>query len=156
MVSYNHILIWGFSNFLLGLGVLLVGLGYWVAAQERPNRQLFITAGLGLVLFFIHGLAFALWGLLLCTIELSLAARAGDLRLAALAHRATRLALIAVGPILIFLQTSTAHGENGATGVISNMVFHFENSSLWARLVEELYSKIDGILRVVEIYLAHR
>ena len=73
LVAYNHILIWGFSNFLLGLGVLLGATGYWIATQDRPVRQLAVTACLGLILFFIHGLAFALWGLLLSMVELSLA-----------------------------------------------------------------------------------
>lgn len=150
LAAYNHILIWGFSNFLLGLGVLLGGLGYWISAQDRPRRQLGITICLGVTLFFIHGLAFALWGFLLGAVELSLAMRAGDLRLNSLARRAGRLTLIAVGPVLLFLQTNTIKSEGGATGSLVNLMAHADKGTLWARLGEELQQRIDGTLRVVE------
>ncbi len=133
-----------------------LGLGYWIATQDRPARQLVVTAGLGLILFFIHGLAFALWGLLLIAIELSIAGRAGDLRLTSLAQRTGRLALIAVGPVLLFLGTNTAGGEGGVTGSVSNLIAHAEKGNFWLRIIEELHNRVDGILRVVEIHLALR
>ena len=148
LVAYNHILIWGFSNFLLGLGVLLGATGYWIAAQDRPARQLFVTSVLGLLLFFIHGFAFALWGLILGMVELSLALRAGNPGFATLARRAGRLAVIAVAPVLLFLQTKTAGG--GAATSVSNLLAHAEKGTLWARLSSEVYLRIDGFLRVAD------
>lgn len=148
LVAYNHILIWGFSNFLLGLGVLLGATGYWIAAQDRPARQLLVTAVLGLLLFFIHGFAFALWGLILGMVELSLALRAGHSGFAALARRAGRLALIAVAPVLLFLQTKTAGG--GAASSVSNLLAHAEKGTLWERLSTEVFLRIDGFLRVAD------
>ncbi len=148
LVAYNHILIWGFSNFLLGLGVLLGATGYWIAAQDRPVRQLTITACLGLLLFFIHGLAFALWGLLLGMVELSLALRSGYPGLSVLMRKAARLVLIAVAPAVIFLQTKTASG--GVATPVSNLLAHAEQGTLWARLSTEAYLRVDGFLRVAE------
>ncbi len=147
-VAYSHILIWGFSNFLLGLGVLLAATGYWIASQDRPARQLLVTVGLGLVLFLIHGLAFALWGLLLGLIELSLAFQSGKTSVANIARRMGRLLLIAVVPVLLFLQTNTAGG--GAMTSISNLFAHAESGTLAARLNTEVSLRLDSILRVAE------
>ena len=148
LVAYNHILIWGFSNFLLGLGVLLGATGYWIAACDRPGRQLAVTVCLGLILFFIHGLAFALWGLLLGAVELSLARQAGQTSLSELARRAGRLLLIAVAPVILFLQTKTVGG--GAATAFSNFVTHAEQGTLATRLGTEVSLRAEGILRVVE------
>ncbi|WP_298854412.1 hypothetical protein [uncultured Ruegeria sp.] len=148
LVAYNHILIWGFSNFLLGLGVLLGATGYWIAAQDRPVRQLTITACLGLLLFFIHGLAFALWGLLLGMVELSLALRSGYPGLSVLIRKAARLAFIAVAPAVVFLQTKTASG--GDASPVSSLLTHAEQGTLWTRLSTEVHLRIDGFLRVAE------
>ncbi|WP_170399776.1 hypothetical protein [Ruegeria arenilitoris] len=148
LVAYNHILIWGFSNFLLGLGVLLGATGYWIATQDRPTRQLLVTSVLGLLLFFIHGFAFALWGLILGMVELSLALRAGYPGFATLARRASRLALIAIAPALLFLQTKTAGG--GAASPVSNLLAHAEKGTLWSRLSTEIFWRIDGFLRVAD------
>lgn len=148
LVAYNHILIWGFSNFLLGLGVLLGATGYWIATQDRPVRQLIVTACLGLLLFFIHGLAFALWGLLLGMVELSLAVRPGYPGLLVLMRKAARLALIAIAPAVIFLQTKTASG--GVATSVSNLLTHVEQGTLWTRLCTEAFLRVDGFLRVAE------
>jgi hypothetical protein len=148
LVAYNHILIWGFSNFLLGLGVLLGATGYWIAAQNHPVRQLAVTACLGLILFFIHGLAFALWGLLLSMVELSLALSTGNMGPGVLIRRAARLALIAVAPALLFIQTKTAGG--GVITPVTNLLAHAEQGTLWRRLGTEAYLRMDGILRVAD------
>ncbi|NOE28365.1 hypothetical protein [Ruegeria sp. HKCCD6157] len=148
LVAYNHILIWGFSNFLLGLGVLLGAIGFWIATQDRPIRQLAVTACLGLLLFFIHGLAFALWGLLLSMVELSLAFRSGYPGLPVLLRKAARLVSIAIAPTVVFLQTKTASG--GVATPVSNLLTHAEQGTLWARLSTEAYLRVDGFLRVTE------
>ena len=69
ILVYSHILVWGFSNFLLGLGLAIGGVGFWIANEDRPRRQLGISAVLGIVLLFIHAFAFAAWGLILAGIE---------------------------------------------------------------------------------------
>lgn len=148
LVAYNHILIWGFSNFLLGLGVLLGAIGYWIATQDRPVRQLTVTMCIGVLLFFIHGLAFALWGLLLGAVELSIALSSGNMGPRVLIRRAARLALIAVAPVLLFIQTKTAGG--GVITPVTNLLAHAEQGTLWRRLGTEAYLRMDGILRVAD------
>ncbi|UUV08676.1 hypothetical protein [Ruegeria sp. YS9] len=148
LVAYNHILIWGFSNFLLGLGVLLGAIGYWIATQDRPVRQLTVTMCIGVLLFFIHGLAFALWGLLLGAVELSLALGPGHPGLRTLFYKASRLALVAVIPTLLFTQTKTIGA--GSAIPIDSILAHAEQGTLWVRLSTEAYLRVDGFLRVAE------
>ena len=69
ILVYSHILVWGFSNFLLGLGLAIGGVGFWIANRDRPRRQFGVSAVLGLVLLFVHAFAFAAWGLILAGIE---------------------------------------------------------------------------------------
>ena len=96
ILVYSHILVWGFSNFLLGLGLAIGGVGFWIANRDRPFRQLFVSAAFGLVLFFVHAFAFAAWGLILGSVELMFAIETGQLRFRPLAVRTVRLLLLAV------------------------------------------------------------
>lgn len=151
LLGYNLILFWGFANFLLGFGIALWSLSWWITTRDRPRLQLATMAAIGIVILFIHGLVFALWGLLLGAVELMLAVRAGDTRPRALARRAGRLLLLAVIPVLLFLRMSTAAPENGVTVALSNLGAHAADGNLWPRLWEELLKRIDSILRVAEI-----
>lgn len=68
---YNHVLIWGFLNFLLGLGLALWLFAAWIATDTRagaPRTLLFAIACI--VLFFVHLMALGLYGLLVAAWEL--------------------------------------------------------------------------------------
>ncbi|MDH5411315.1 MAG: hypothetical protein OEY16_08010, partial [Alphaproteobacteria bacterium] len=62
---YNHVLIWGFLNFLFGLGLGLFGFAAWVATADRGGwrRTLLFAAG-GLAMFFVHLMALGIYGLM--------------------------------------------------------------------------------------------
>ncbi|MFN7400694.1 MAG: hypothetical protein ACK5SX_16945, partial [Sandaracinobacter sp.] len=72
-LGFSNIFTWGFANFLLGLGLLLFGLGWWVRMQDRPLLQLGGAILIGAVLIVVHALTFGLWGLMLGCIELAIA-----------------------------------------------------------------------------------
>ncbi|MEI4473750.1 hypothetical protein [Frigidibacter sp. MR17.24] len=156
LLGYNLILFWGFANFLLGFGIALGSLGWWISRADRPRLQLAVMVPVGILVLFIHGLVFALWGLLLGAAELGLALQAGRLRPLDLARRAGRLLLLAVIPVLLFTQMQTAEGEGGATGALQNLAgiaAEGGGSGLVLRLVEELLKRVDSVLRVVETSL---
>ncbi len=151
LIVFNNILFWGFANFLLGLGIALAGLALWIAQAGRPARQLITACILGMGLFFVHGLAFALWGLLLGMVELSLAARqAGGLHIPALARRAGRLLLIALLPALLFTQMPTSQAEGGVTVAFDNLARHAEAGQATARILDEIGQRLNTALLVVE------
>ncbi|QDY70964.1 hypothetical protein [Qingshengfaniella alkalisoli] len=147
---FSHILIWGFANFLLGAGLAMVGLAIWIALANTPRRQWMLTFLLGLSLFFVHGLAFALWGLLLGTVELALAIEARDLRPRALMRRVFRLVALAVVPALLFMQMPTAEVEGGVTQAFANLSAHAEAGRMWSEIANEIVQRIDNTLRVAD------
>jgi hypothetical protein len=65
LVLYNHVLIWGFLNFLFGLGLALLGFAAWVATAERAGwgRTALFALG-GLVLFFVHLMALGIYAIM--------------------------------------------------------------------------------------------
>jgi len=68
---YNHVLAWGFLNFLLGLGLALWLFAAWVATRDRAGWRralLFGVAGLGM--FFVHLMALGIYALLVGAWEL--------------------------------------------------------------------------------------
>lgn len=65
---YNNIFLFGFMNYLFGLGVALWGLAAWIALRRRsPALRLGVSLAFVLVLFVCHLFAVGLYGLgLLC------------------------------------------------------------------------------------------
>ncbi len=62
---YNHVLVWGFLNFLLGLGLALWLFAAWIATQGRAGwTRTLLFAAAGMVLFFVHLMALGIYGLL--------------------------------------------------------------------------------------------
>jgi hypothetical protein len=70
LLLYSRTLLWGFLNYLFGLGLALVALALWLALARRPVA-LRLVAGvvLGLALFFAHLLAFGLYGVMVMGYE---------------------------------------------------------------------------------------
>lgn len=150
ILAYSHILIWGFANFLVGLGLGLAGLALWIALRRRPGLQIATALPFALALFFVHGLAFALWGLMLGCVELALAWQAGDRRPRALLRRMARLASLALLPALLFTQMDTAAAEGGVTPALGNLAARAETGGVWPRIAAEIADRIDVTLRVAD------
>lgn len=68
---YNSVLLWGFLNYLFGLGVALLAFAGWVwSARWRPLPRTIVFAGVASLLFVLHLFAFGLYGLLVASFEL--------------------------------------------------------------------------------------
>ena len=150
ILAQNFVLGWGFANFLLGLGLSLSALGLWIATADRPGRQLGIAVPFGLVIFLTHGFMFALWGLLLFSVEVMASVRDGRLEAGTLLRRAARLLLVAVGPVLLFLAADTSQAQGGVTTAFSNVAAHLEAGDLMRRIVVEIWLRLDAGLRVAD------
>ncbi len=63
LLVYNHVLAWGFVNYLFGIGLYLFVFAAWVASANRPawHRLLFFSA-MAVLLFFTHLFALAVYG----------------------------------------------------------------------------------------------
>lgn len=150
MLGFSHIFTWGFANFLLGLGMLFFGLGWWVKMRDRPAIQLGGAILLGIILMVTHALAFGLWGLMLGCVELASALSAGRPTVRNLAVRAARLVSIAVLPVVYFLSSRTADAAEGVTAAVGNLGAHAERGNAINRIFEEALSRLDLLLRVSE------
>ena len=68
---YSRVLLWGFLNYLFGVGLALVAFAVWIALSERsPRARLAVSAALALALFFAHLMACVIYGLLVAAYEL--------------------------------------------------------------------------------------
>jgi hypothetical protein len=150
LLSFSFVLTWGFANFILGLGIGLWGLGLWISTAGRPRRQLAIAVAVGTMIMLIHGLAFGIWGLMLGCIEIMLIHAAKPSSVHGIIWRLTRLCIVAVLPVTIFLLSKTAEAEEGVTGAFTNLGGYIQNGGLWLRLVDEAWQRVDSFLRVAE------
>jgi hypothetical protein len=150
IIAFHHILAWGFMNFCFGLGLMVWGLGFWIANDSRPGRQLAIALPFGVGLLLVHGVAFALWGLMLGTIELARLWGERRLLTPALPARMGRLLLLAVAPTVLFLQMPTAEAPQGVTVAFDSLSGHAAEGNFWPRIQQEMLSRLDSILRVTE------
>jgi hypothetical protein len=70
LLLYNRILLWGFLNYLFGLGVALCGVALWLAlAQASAGRRIAVSSVVALAVYLSHISAFAVYALLLAGIE---------------------------------------------------------------------------------------
>jgi len=66
---YSYILNWGFANFLLGLGFAFWAAGWWFINRPRPLLAVPVSSVFAILIFLTHGLAFALYGVLIVSLE---------------------------------------------------------------------------------------
>lgn len=67
---YNRVLLWGFLNYLFGIGVALGGTALWLALEERRWWLRILSSSLvSLVCYFSHIAAFGFYALLIIGVE---------------------------------------------------------------------------------------
>jgi len=70
LLLYNRILLWGFVNYLAGLGVALIGLAAWLGLADRPVRRFWAVGAVALVAYFCHLVAFGLLAMMIGGVEI--------------------------------------------------------------------------------------
>jgi hypothetical protein len=67
---YNRQFLWGFINYLFGLGVALCGVALWLTLERaRTSLRLIAAALVALLCFFSHVAAFGLYALMIAGVE---------------------------------------------------------------------------------------
>lgn len=67
---YNRSFLWGFTNYLFGLGVALCGLALWLACENaRPWLRVLSSSLVAAMCFFSHIAALGVYGLLILGVE---------------------------------------------------------------------------------------
>lgn len=72
LALYNHMLFWGFLNYLFGISIFIFIFCYWIKGREKINTLVILTyLLLSTFLFFIHFFAFCVYGFCLLLFEAS-------------------------------------------------------------------------------------
>jgi hypothetical protein len=117
---YDRILLWGFLNYLFGLGVAICGLALWLSLEDRPGIRAVTAPVIALLCFFSHIAALGIYGLTIFAVELAPALsllRAGRYR--ALAWRVILAGAQFVLPavLLLFFQPASQGGPVNFTHI---------------------------------------
>jgi hypothetical protein len=139
LLLYSRTLLWGFLNYLFGLGLALLAFAAWIALARRPALpRLLVGTAAALALFFAHLLAFGLFAVMIGGYELGLAWR----RRAEPAPAIARLAS-AVLPFLPALALLLLVTPGSAAGAVS-----FANP---LRKLDLLFSVFDNYHRPFDV-----
>jgi hypothetical protein len=117
LLLYNRIFLWGFVNYLFGIGVALVGAASWLALERKPWwLRVMASSAIAAGCYFSHIAAFGFYALVICGVEA--APGITELRLAdwpAAARRAATAGAQFVVPAALFLGSwhHMAHGPIG-------------------------------------------
>ncbi len=147
---YSFILNRGFANFLLGLGLMFWALAWWLRTRDRPVLAVPTACLLATIIFFAHGLAFALYGLVLGCLEIGLFLSRPDRRLSRLLRAMPPLVVQAVIPVLLFLAARTSQSPDGLTNADESIGRLQKAGALGARLVDLAGYRLTTIVRVAE------
>jgi hypothetical protein len=71
LLLYNRTFLWGFLNYLFGLGAALNGAALWLALEgRRPALRVAVSSFTALFCFFCHLVAFGIYAVTVCGVEL--------------------------------------------------------------------------------------
>lgn len=113
---YSRVFLWGFLNYLFGVGLAYVALAAWIALRgKNPLFRLGLSAVFALALFFAHLMACAVYGVLVAGYELGQIWYERPQRWHAAARRLALAGLPFLPPLAILLLA----GELGGAGAVS-------------------------------------
>ncbi len=146
---YSYILNWGFANFLFGLGLVFAAAAWWWARRGRLAVALPVACLLAVVIFFAHGLCFALYGILVVSLEVGRVLTGSSRRPRDFVVALAPVAAQAVIPVILFVLApiSNAGGVTSANASIARLAAHGE---LGARLWQLVLYRLTTIVRVEE------
>jgi hypothetical protein len=140
LLLYNRTFLWGFLNYLFGIGVALAGAALWLALESKRRWIRILTSSLAALACYLgHIAAFGFYALVLFGIELPPAWR--ELRARRWPALGARMAIAGAQfaiPVVLFLDY-----WRPATGGISHAAF-------W-RKADLLFSVFDNYNRVFDI-----
>jgi hypothetical protein len=133
LLLYNRSLLWGFGNFLFGVGLAMVALALWIGLRERPAPvRVAVATVLSLALFFAHFFAFGAYGLLIISFEVARLRQQGRWTIA----EGCRALGIAAAPFILPVAIFALSAHPGGAGVVSY--------SRFVRKLDLLFSVVDN------------
>ena len=143
---YSYIFNWGFANFLMGLGLAFWAAGWWLSHRDRTATVLIGSSIWSLLIFFSHGIAFLLYGILVASLEVGFFLGAPARSPALLMRRLALVAVQAILPVIYFLSWKFGIAAGGEISTLANNT----PPPLFPRLARALTYHIRTVLRVEE------
>lgn len=112
---YSFIFNWGFTNFLLGLGLVFAAAAWWLYTRTRLCVGLPIACTTATIIFLTHGIDFALYGLLIAMLEVGLWLQHARRQIAPLAAALVPVVVQAIVPVILFAATTTSRAGAGVS-----------------------------------------
>jgi hypothetical protein len=105
LLLYNRIFLWGFLNYLFGIGIALSGTGLWLALEPRRSWVRVLASSLvGLLCYFSHIAALGFYALVILAVEARPAiSELHSRRWAVLGRRIATLGIQFVPPAVLYL-----------------------------------------------------
>lgn len=154
---YSWIFNWGFVNFLFGLGFALAAAGWWISRRDQALLRLAVAVPVAVLIFFAHGVAFALYGITIAMLELGYwwqsAAAGRRFQWPALRQLAAALGqcqVQAIIPVLLFARSSTVGAAGGLTNADESLARLVREGALADRLQALAAHRLESIVRVAE------
>ena len=147
---YSFILNWGFANFLFGLGLVFASAAWWVARRNRLAVALPIACLLVVIIFFTHGLCFALYGILVASLEVGRVWSGTSRRPADFVLALIPIVIQAVVPVIMFVLAPTSSTPGGLSNAGSSIARLATHGGLAERLWELFRYRILTIVQVAE------
>jgi hypothetical protein len=141
LLLYNRMFLWGFLNYLFGVGIALCGAALWLALERKPFWLRIPSSSLvALACFFSHIAAFGFYALMILGIEAApAAAQLRTRQWPALGRRAVVIAAQFIAPLVLFFSGTREAAEE----TISYPV-------IW-RKADLLFSVFDNYDRLFDI-----
>jgi len=143
---YSYIFNWGFANFLLGLGLAFWAAGWWLKHRSNPKLAVPISCIWSLIIFFAHGIAFMIYGVLVVSLELGLFWEVPGNKKADLVRSLLLVGVQALLPIAYFVFWKMGYAAGGEVGVLANL----SPPPFSTRISRALAYHIKTIVRVEE------
>lgn len=153
---YSWVLNWGFTNFLFGLGLAFAAAAHWHASRHLKARRMAVALAAAVLVYLVHGLAFALYGLLIAALETGIWVHQRRqhpnqrVPVAALLRSLSACAVQAIVPALLFVSSRTVQYSQEELGGDSSVLQLWQNGTLLQRLTDLLTWRVQTIVRVAE------
>lgn len=108
---YNWILLYGFLNYLFGIGLALWAIAAWIRLRDRPWLAVATSVAFGLALFFAHLVALGLYAVCISAFEAACAWQARAAGWRAFTRRIGVSGAQFVMPAVLFVALSPTAGE---------------------------------------------
>lgn len=149
LLLFNHVFHWGFVGYLLSTGLSFMAVALWATLRERSLAQAIIAATLlSPVIYVCHGLAFAVYGVILAAYEVGRLWELGRLRLKSAALVLGGLALTAVPAILIVILTG--YEGQGRAGTVDRWLDLVRSGALADKVADVLGDRLLIVARQLE------